>query len=187
MRKINYFGLVLLFAFLISVFSCNKSDTTETTTTTVGPNVFNGSISIYSKGNDTTLLRFLNGKYNTIQGSLLLATTDLIDYKKYFGNLQMVKGSVTLYKIPNADLSFLSTVRSVAGNFQVTSCPELTSFSGLTNLDSLVSSIIVERNPKLRNFAGLERILTVSGLTATANPALISFTGLNNLTTLTTS
>jgi hypothetical protein len=183
MRKNNLLLYVLFVALGFTVFSCKKSSTT-TEPMVVPANVFNGSINIYSSGNDTTLQRFLNGKYNTIKGSLILSSSDVIDYKKYFVNLVEVQGSVTLYKIPNKDLSFLSTLRNIVGNFQISSCPELISFNGVAALDTIGSSLIVERNSKLVNFTGLEQILKVSSITVTANPSLVSFSGLQNLTTI---
>src|SRR5665647_910250 len=172
MRKNNLLLYVLFFALGLTIFSCKKSSTT-TETTVVPANVFSGSINIYSSGNDTTLQRFLNGKYNTISGSMVLSSSDVIDYKKYFVNLEVVQGSVTLYKIPNKDLSFLSTLRNIVGDFQLSSCPELTSFNGVAALDTIGSSVIVERNTKFVNFTGLEQILMVSSITATANPVAV--------------
>src|SRR5512133_2680501 len=108
MRKNNLLYFFLFIALIIAIFSCKKSSTSDSSTTTViPPNQFNGNISIYSSGNDTTLQRFLAGNYNTIRGSLTLATSDPIDYAKYFVNLEKVMGSVTIYKVPNQDLSFL--------------------------------------------------------------------------------
>ena len=183
MRKNNILLFVLFFALSLTIFSCKKSSTT--TTTTVSANVFSGSIDIYSSGNDTTLQRFLDGKYDTVYGSVVLSSSDVIDYKKYFVNLVRVVGSVTLYKVPNKDLSFLSNVRSVSGSFQISDCPEITNFSGLAALDTLTSSVIVERSPKFKNFVGLEQLTTLGSLTVTSNPALESFTGLQNVTTMT--
>src|SRR5665647_1436636 len=107
MRKNYLIVFALFFALLFAFLSCKKSSTTETTTTVIPPNVFNGSINIYSSGNDTTLQRFLTGKYNTVQGSILLATADPIDYQKYFVNLERVTGCL-LYTSPSPRDGLLS-------------------------------------------------------------------------------
>ncbi len=184
MRKNNFFVIALLLTILSFLGSCKKDTSTTTTTTVLSPNVFPGSLYVYSSGNDTTLKRFLDGKYNTIQGNLVLSTSDQIDYSKYLYSLQMVQGSVTLYKIPNKDLSFLPNLRSVLGAFQISACPELSSFAGLVSLDSIVSSITIDKNPKFRTCSGLEQLLSTGSINITGNPSLISLSGLQNMTTM---
>ena len=179
MKKVSrLFFLTVLVATIL--FGACKKDKEDSTTET-DPGVFSGSIAIYSSANDTTLKNFLEGDYHTISGSLMLYTSDAIDYGKYLVNLKKVGGSVKLYKIPNADLSFIKTVTRISSTLQISACPNLVSLEGVNNLDTL-GNLFIDQNPKIKNLKGLEKVKTITDLTVYASPAFESFEGLSRLT-----
>jgi hypothetical protein len=90
-----------------------------------------------------------------------------------FTSLIAIGGHVYWYQLPQlTSLSAFSSLSSMGGNFTVTACNGLTSFSGLSQLVD-VANMTVTNNAELTSFAGLSSFQKVGGdLTIVANPKL---------------
>ena len=183
MKKIIRF---LLFGFLLAgiTFSCKKSDKNENTTVVPKPGEWIGSIVVYSSRNDTTLQKFLDGNYTRITGNLELYTSEAIDYRKYLINLKTIYGSLKLYKVPNGDLNFISSVTRITGDMQISYCPNIVDLTGIDQLDTINGSLILENNPKLLSCHGMEGLPSLINITVNGNSSMQSLTGLENVSTV---
>ena len=165
MKKINQLLILMLLFTGMFYTSCKKKSDTTTPPYVPAEGEWYGSISIYSKAYEDTLKKFLDGDYNRITGSLEIYTSDpTIDYHKYLTNLKTINGSLKLYKAPFSDLSSISSISKVTGDFRISNCPNLTSLIGFTELDTISGKLIIENNPKIRNCEGMEEILHLQAL-----------------------
>jgi hypothetical protein len=84
-----------------------------------------------------------------------------------------------------SNLSGLSEVISVGGNFSINYCPSLSNLNGLENLTSVGDYLVVKNNDSLTSLFGLDNLSTVGGtLYIVSNNVLPDLTGLESLTIL---
>src|SRR4030095_7496140 len=99
-------------------------------------------------------------------------------------NYTTIRGSIFISG-PVTDLSPLRSIVIIGNGFEVANS-QITSFAGLENLeiigDDFIHSFLVERNPSLINFSGLNKLKIINGdFLVYNNDALVNFLGLDNL------
>ncbi|WP_425421270.1 T9SS type A sorting domain-containing protein [Phaeodactylibacter xiamenensis] len=106
------------------------------------------------------------------------------DFVADYSNCPNIPASLTIFGSGITDISGLSFINSVGGDFQIKSTT-LQNLSGLENLISTTGSLILSDNTNLEDLSDLEGVTTVGGtLTSQNNPKLESLDGLENLTTI---
>ena len=83
------------------------------------------------------------------------------------------------------DVSGLTTLTSIGGNFPISGNPLLSNLTGLENLTSIAGYLFIFSNADLENLGGLSGVLTIGDfLQVSNNPSLDAFNGLNTLTSV---
>jgi hypothetical protein len=130
------------------------------------------------------------GQYNytEITGSLSLGISTSGSPITNLGPLSTIEaigGNLDIDYVGIASIEGLHNVKSIGGELQVESMPNLVSFEGLRSLTS-VKQLWIRDNSKLLNFKGLEGVTEFTGGTNIIdNPSLQSLEGLDGLTQVT--
>ena len=132
-----------------------------------------------------SIFMLTENKAQVITGNVVLATQADVDAfagTSITGNLQIgLFGSGSNI----TDLSPLSTLTSVGGNFNISFSPALTSLTGLDALTSVGGILRFQSNAALTSLTGLDALTSVGGaIFISYNPALTSLTGLDALTSV---
>nr|NQU90819.1 T9SS type A sorting domain-containing protein [Bacteroidota bacterium] len=128
-------------------------------------NVIYGGLTIGdSQGNLTSLAGLDN--ITSIEGDLLISNcAGLIDLSA-LSNLQNLGGNFKLYENENLEsLSGLENLTLIEGNIDIQYCNSLTNLNGLNNIESINGSIgvYIRDNDALLSLVGLESLETITG------------------------
>ena len=108
-------------------------------------------------------------------------TTDL----SLVAGCQVIEGSLNIDGIEQNDLIALRSLETVSGDLWFFRIANLTTMSGLDNLQAVGGGLIISYNDSLQNVDGFSSLHTIEGtMTMTSNPLLNDISSLNNLQTV---
>ncbi len=119
-------------------------------------------------------------------GNYYFFTQNEIDnFHENYAGCTDLEGEMEIAGDDISNLSGLSEVISVGGNFSINYCPSLSNLNGLENLTSVGDYLVVKNNDSLTSLFGLDNLSTVGGtLYIVSNNVLPDLTGLESLTIL---
>lgn len=85
-----------------------------------------------------------------------------------------VTGGIDVAGYSGPDLQFFSCLHAVEGTVLIRNNPNLTSLSGLENLEEFDGLLWVLRNPSMTSLEGLGEVTSLSGLAITGNDSLLA-------------
>jgi hypothetical protein len=122
------------------------------------------------------------------QGITFTTQAQIDSFPINYPGCTLIEGDVTIWGSWDiTNLTALSSVSAVGGNFTINDSHALDDFTGLDNLQSIGGNVLIKNNINQISFAGLQNLTTIGGNFDTYqyyNTSLTSFQGLNSLITI---
>lgn len=131
------------------------------------------------------LISFSLISQHSLSGNISFNKQEQIDNFQFnYPACKEIEGDVTINGTDITNLSGLSSLIAIYGDFDIIHNPNLKSLTGLEKLSSIGGTLSMWRNDILTNLSGLNNLKSLKGIFLFSNHSLTSLAGLENITAI---